>query len=92
MPIDSRRLPVPENSTPPCVLSNVSSPDIVKPVFVDYDCSCDTVQYTERLMDTLDPRQWSSLKTDPAPAGKNTARVFKSLATTDTHQFIQLFL
>jgi len=32
----------------------------------------------------------SSLKS--GPARKNTARVFKNLTTTDTHEFIQLFL
>jgi len=36
MPFDSRRLPVPENSTPPCVFSSVLSTDIVKPVCIDY--------------------------------------------------------
>jgi len=28
----------------------------------------------------------------PGPARKNTGRVFKHLTTTDTHEFIQLFL
>lgn len=35
MPTDTRRLPVPENSTPPCVFSSVLSTDIVKPVLTD---------------------------------------------------------